>query len=81
MSLKAILFTLGCLVAWFVLLPLLVIVGGTALFAYAIFAELGAFLIGNPRETLDTSAAREFARRTCGGYRVQMRSTRRFPAP
>jgi hypothetical protein len=81
MSLKAILFTLGCLIAWFVLLPLLLIVGGTAVFAYAIFAEFGAFLIGDPRKTLDTSAAREIASRTCGGYGVQMRSTRRFPAP
>ena len=48
MSLKAISFTIGCLVAWFILLPLLLIVGGAALFAYAIFAELGEFLVGNP---------------------------------
>jgi hypothetical protein len=81
MSLKAFLFTFGCLVAWFVLLPLLLIVGGTALFAYAIFAELGAFLTGSTSKTLDSSAAREVARRVCGGYGVQVRSTRRFPAP
>ena len=81
MSLKAILFALGCLVAWFVLLPLLLIVGGTALFTYAIFAEIGAFLVGNPGKSLDASVARDIARRTCGGYGVQMRSTRRFPAP
>ena len=81
MSLKTILFTLGYLVAWFVLLPVLLIAGGTALFAYAIFAELGAFLAGHPSDTLDPSAAREIARRMCGGYGVQARSTRRFPAP
>jgi hypothetical protein len=81
MSLKAILFTLGCLVAWFVLLPLLLIAGGTALFAYAMFAELGAFLTGNPGKTPDTSAAREIARRMCGGYGFQVRSARRVPAP
>ena len=78
MSLKAILFTIGCLVAWFILLPLLLIVGGAALFAYAIFAE---FLVGNPSKALDKSAASEIAHRMCGGYGVQVRSTRRFPEP
>jgi hypothetical protein len=81
MSLKAIFFTLGCLVAWFVLLPLLLVAGGTALFAYAIFAELGSFLTGAPSKSLDKSAAREIARRMCGGYGVRARNTRRFPAP
>jgi len=79
LSLKTILFTIGCLVAWFILLPMLLIVGGTALFAYAIFAELGEFLLGNPSTTLDKSAASEIARRMCRG--VQVRSTRRFPPP
>jgi len=79
MSLKTILFTIGCLVAWFILLPMLLIVGGTALFAYAIFAELGEFLLGNPSKALDKSAASEIARRMCRG--VQVRSTRRFPPP
>ncbi len=49
MSLKTILFSLGCVIAWFVLLPMLVIGGGIALFAYATFAELGAFLTGSQR--------------------------------
>jgi len=74
MSLKTILFTLGCLVAWFVVLPLVLITGGAALFAYAIFAEFGAFLTGHPGKTLDASAAREIARRMCGGYGVQVRT-------
>jgi hypothetical protein len=80
MSLKLILFTIGCLVAWFILLPLLLIVGGAAL-ACAIFAEVGEFLVGNPSKALDKSAASEIARGMCGGYGVQVRSTRRFPAP
>ena len=67
MSLKAVLFSLGCVVAWFVLLPALVIGGGIALFAYAIFAELGASLTGSPARTLDTTVAREIARTMCGG--------------
>jgi hypothetical protein len=69
MSLKTILFSLGCVLAWFVLLPPLVIGGGVALFAYATFAELAASLTGAPDNTLDTSAAREIAARMCGPRR------------
>jgi hypothetical protein len=79
MSSKAIFFSLGCLVAWFVLLPGLVIGGGLALFAYAVFAELGAFLAGIPSKTLDTTAAREMARRICPGYGVRASNVRRLP--
>ena len=78
MSLKAILFSLGCLVAWFVLLPLLLIGGGAALFCYAIFAELGVLLVGNPK-SVDSTVAREIARSICG-YGVQPRNMRRRPA-
>ncbi len=67
MSLKAVLFSLGCVIAWFVLLPALAIGGGIALFAYAIFAELGASLMGTRARTLDTTVAREIARTMCGG--------------
>ena len=81
MSLKAILFALGCLVAWFVLLPLFLIAGGAILCTYAVVAELGAILIGIPSNTLDTSVAREIARRMCGAYAVQARSTRHLPTP
>jgi hypothetical protein len=79
MSAKAVFFSIGCLIAWFVLLPVLVIVGGLALFAYAVFAELGAFLTGIPNKTLDTTAAREMARRICPGYRVRASNARRLP--
>jgi hypothetical protein len=71
MSLKAILFSLGCLFAWFVLLPTLVIGGGLALFAYAVFAEIGEFFTDNSSKDMDTSVARDMARRMCGGYGVQ----------
>jgi hypothetical protein len=82
MSLKTISFALGCLLAWFVLLPVLVIGGGVALLAYAICAELGAFLTGNTGKTVDTTVAREIARRMCGGYGVQPGNMRRrHPAP
>jgi hypothetical protein len=67
MSLKAVLFPLSCIIAWFVLLPMLVIGGGIALFAYATFAELGALLTNSPARTLDTTVAREIARNMCGG--------------
>jgi len=79
MSLKAILFSLGCLLAWFVLLPAMAIGGGLSLLLYAILAEFGAFITGRPSKTLDTSVAREIARRLCGGYGVRARSTRRLP--
>ena len=78
MSLRAISFSLGCLVAWFVLLPLLLIGGGATLFCYAIFAELGVLLVGNPK-SVDSTAAREIARSICG-YGVQPRNMRRRPA-
>jgi len=43
--------------------------------------ELGSILMGTPNNTLDTPVAREIARRMCGAYAVQARSTRRLPTP
>jgi hypothetical protein len=80
MFLKAILFSLGCLLAWCVLLPLLFIGGGMALLAYAIFAELGASLMGKTGKTIDPAAAREIARRMCGSYGLQAGYARRHLA-
>jgi hypothetical protein len=79
MSFKTILFTLGCVMVWFVLLPAFVFGGGIALLSYAVIAELGALVTGKPAKTLDTSAAREIARRVCGGYPAEARNTRRLP--
>jgi hypothetical protein len=81
MFLKTFLLSLGCVLAWLVLLPLLFIGGGVALFAQAIFAEFGALFLGNTGTTVDATAAREIARRMCGGYGVQARNMRRHPAP
>lgn len=78
MSAKAVFFSFGCLIAWFVLLPVLVIGGGLALFSYAVFAELGAFLAGIPSTTLDTTTARQMARRICPGY-GRAANVRRLP--
>ena len=75
---KIILISLGCLLAWLVLLPLLVIGGGVTLLAYAILAEFGALILGDSVKALDTADAREIARRMCGGYGT--RNTRRYPA-
>jgi hypothetical protein len=83
MLLKTILLALWCLFAWFVLLPLLVIGGGVALFAVAIFAEVEALFLGNTGNTgntVDTATAREIARRMCGGYAAQARNMRRHAA-
>jgi hypothetical protein len=81
MSVKAILFSLGCLVAWFLLLPLFVMGGGICLLAYAVFAELVAMLSGRPSKTFDTSAARDIVSRLCGRYAAPARNTRRLPLP
>jgi hypothetical protein len=78
MSAKAIFFSLGCLAAWLIL-PVLAIGGGLALFTYALFAELIEFVAGIPSKTIDTSAAREMARRICPGYGVPAVNVRRVP--
>jgi hypothetical protein len=68
MLVKTLFSSLGCLLAWFVLLPLLAITGGITLFVYAVLAEIGSRFAGRPAKSLDPSAAREIARRICMGY-------------
>jgi hypothetical protein len=70
MLLKALLSSLGCVLAWLFVLPTLAFVGGAALFLYAIVAELGAQMLGSRLKPLDPSAAREIARRICMGRTV-----------
>jgi len=77
MSLKAVLFSIGCALVWFVLMPLLVVGGGAALLAYAIFAEIAAVFTGSADKSPDTATAREIAGRVCLGYGIQARSDRR----
>ena len=81
MSPKTILLTFGCILAWFVLLPVAVIGGGLALFLYAILAELAALVTGKPGKALDKEVARDIARRMCAGYGVPSQSPRRLPPP
>jgi hypothetical protein len=79
MSLKALVFSIGCVIAWFVLLPILVIGGGMALLIHAIFGELMAFITGHADLSIDRSMAREIARRMCGGYGGRARANWRNP--
>jgi len=74
MFVKAVLFPIGCVLASFILLPLLMIGGGLALFSYAVFGEVADFLIGNTDKSLDASTAREIAHRMCLGYDVRRRA-------
>jgi hypothetical protein len=67
MSVKAFLFSLGCMVTWFVFLPVLAVGGSIALFGYAVLAEIGALLFGRTKSVVDPNTARELARRVCVG--------------
>jgi lipoprotein signal peptidase len=68
MFFNAIFVSLACMTAWFLLLPILVIGGGTILFVYATLWELGALLTGSAGNSIDPTTAREIARRICLGY-------------
>jgi hypothetical protein len=65
MSFKQVMFFSGCVVAWFVLLPLCIVGGGLALLSYAVFSEVGELVT---KGRVDISTAREIARRVCLGY-------------
>ncbi len=64
MSFKALSFSLGCALAWFVLLPMLVVGGGILLLAWAVLAEVSELLVGGSTP-FDRAAVRESARRVC----------------
>jgi hypothetical protein len=68
MSFKQVMFFSGCVVAWFVLLPLCIVGGGLALLSYAVFSEVGELVVGDTKGRVDISTAREIARRVCLGY-------------
>ena len=61
MSLKLFVSTLGCVIAWMVLLPIGLIGGGLALLTYAVFAEISARLTGAEHNRIDPSTARRMA--------------------
>ncbi len=64
---KSIVFYTGCALAWLILLPLFVLVGGAGLMCYAVFTEFGALFSRRADTPLDNSTAREIAQRMCVG--------------
>lgn len=68
MSLKSFIFSLGYLSAWLILMPVVAIGGGIALFAYAVFAELTQFLTGSHDQAPDPTTARALAEKICMPY-------------
>jgi hypothetical protein len=68
MSFKYVLFYLGCAATWLILLPMLVVIGGTVLMAYAVFSEVSALFNRGTGKSLDGSTAREIAHRICVGH-------------
>ena len=68
MAIRSVLFYLGCAAAWLVLLPILAAAGALALLSYAAFSELSETFLGRPATSLDSSKAREMARRMCTGH-------------
>jgi hypothetical protein len=67
MTMRSIFVWTGCLIAWLVVLPTMVILGGAALFLYATLAELIDMLSGAKPRTLDASAIRSTTLRICAG--------------
>jgi hypothetical protein len=68
MLLRSVFGTLGCLIAWLVVLPALAVLGGAALFLYATLAEITSLITGKAPRAIDPSAIRSTARRICGSY-------------
>lgn len=67
MSVKQLMFFLGCAIAWFVLLPLCIVGGLLALISCAIVSEVGELVVGDAEKSIDQATARELARRVCLG--------------
>lgn len=70
---RPILVVLGCLLAWFVVLPIVVVLGGGALFLYATMAELTSLIAGDASRTVDPATLRLTARKICAGYSFTQR--------
>jgi uncharacterized membrane protein len=66
MMLKTLITALGCLFAWLLLMPIL-LVGGCAVLLYALLSELGSMTTGGDESTLDAATARKIARDICFG--------------
>jgi hypothetical protein len=68
MVFKNIVFYLGCATTWLFLLPVLVILGGIALTAYAVLSEMNEAFSRGAATSPDNSTAREIAHRMCVGH-------------
>ncbi len=78
MKLKQLLLSVGCLVCWMVLFPVVIIGAGLALFLFAAGAELSNLITGNRAQVIDPATAHDMAMRICFGYRVAGRAPNRF---
>jgi hypothetical protein len=67
MTVKGLLFLMGCILTWLVVLPLL-FAGGVALFGYAVLAEVNELLIGRDGSSPDNPSAREIAALICSRF-------------
>jgi len=67
MSLKQVIFYAVCAATWVLLLPVCLLGGATALLFYAVASELGELFAGGTSTAVDSSTAREIARRVCLG--------------
>jgi len=61
-------FYLGCATTWLVLLPVLFILGGITLAAYALLSEMSQVFGRGAATSPDNSTAREIAHRMCVGH-------------
>jgi hypothetical protein len=67
MTVKDLIFVVGCTLAWVVVLPLL-FAGGVALFGYAVLEEVNELLVGRDGSSPDNSSAREIAALICSRF-------------
>jgi hypothetical protein len=63
--LRNVVFYVSCGATWLVVLPVLAVAGFVALVGYAVVSYIGDFFFGHGNKPLDTTAAREIARRVC----------------
>ena len=68
MLVRAVFIWMGCVIAWLIVMPVIAIVGGAALFSYALLAEITVELTGTTPRPVDPSTIRLTARRICAGY-------------
>jgi hypothetical protein len=78
MKLKTLVLSVGCIVCWMVLFPLIVVGGGVTLFLLAAATEFSNLITGTSGKSIEPSAAHEMAMRICFGYRARARAPNRL---